>query len=145
MSETEKPTAAFILSLIGGIFILLGGGMRSMMVSYGFSSMMSDYWRYDGMMSQYGWEHGPGFGMMGRYAFGGIFGLVSVLFGVSVIVGALMLYNNPAQHTKWSIVILIFSVLSIFATAGFGTGFILGIIGGILALAWKPPKKNESS
>jgi hypothetical protein len=51
-----------------------------------------------------------------------------------------MLYNNPVDHTKWGMVIIIFSVLSIFssAMAGFGIGLILGLIGGILALTWKP-------
>ncbi len=39
MSETERPTAAFVLSLIAGIFILLGGGMMSML-GYGFSGMI---------------------------------------------------------------------------------------------------------
>jgi len=119
MSEAEKPTTAFILSLIGGIFILLGGGM----------------------MGGYGWGYGPGFGMMRGYGYGGMFGIAGVLFGVAVITGALMLYNNPTQHSKWGLVILIFSLLSIFgsAMAGFGIGLILGLIGGILALTWKPP------
>jgi uncharacterized membrane protein len=36
--------------------------------------------------------------------------------------------------------IIIFSVLSIFGSmmAGFGIGLILGLIGGILAITWKP-------
>jgi hypothetical protein len=77
MSETEKPTTAFILSLIGGIFMLLGGGMMSMMGSYGFGGMMNGYWVYGGMMGRYGtgWGYGPGFGMMRRYGYGGMFGL----------------------------------------------------------------------
>jgi len=147
MPEAEKPTIAFILSLIGGIFILLGGGMMSMMGSYGFGGMMNGYWGYGGMMGGYGpgWGYGPGFGMMRGYGFGGIFGIAGVLFGVVVIVSALMLYNKPVDHAKWGIVIIIFSVLSIFgsAMAGFGVGLILGLIGGILALSWKPPTTEK--
>ena len=141
MSEAQKPTVAFILSLIGGVFILLGGGMMFMMGSYGFGGMMNGYWGYGGMMDEYGWGYGPGLGMMRWYGFSGIFGLAGVIFGVAVITGALMLYNNPAQHTKWGAVILIFSLLSIFGSsmAGFGIGLILGLIGGILALTWKAP------
>ena len=54
LSEKEKPTIAFILSLIGGIFILLGGGMFSITGSYGFGGIMNGYWGYGGMMGGYG-------------------------------------------------------------------------------------------
>jgi hypothetical protein len=146
MTETEKPTVAFVLSLIGGIFILLGGGMISMMGFSGGGGMMNGYWGYGGMMGGYGngygygLRYGPGFGMMRSFGYTGMFGIAGLLFGVLVIVGALMLYNNPIQHSTWGLVILIFSVLSIFGSsmAGFGVGLILGVIGGILALTWKP-------
>ncbi len=87
------------------------------------------------------YSYGPGFGMMGGYGFGGIFGLAGILFGIVVMVSALMLYNKPIEHSKWGLLILIFSVLSIFgsAMAGFGVGLILGVLGGIFALTWKPP------
>jgi len=70
MSETEKPTVAFVLSLIGGIFILLGGGMMSMFLPYGGGGMMNGYSGYGGMMngySGYGGYGGNGWygGMMG--------------------------------------------------------------------------------
>ncbi len=65
----------------------------------------------------------------------GLFGLVS---GVIVLVSALMLRNRPSQRTLWGALILIFSVLSFFGTGGFLIGAILGIIGGIMALTWKP-------
>ena len=87
------------------------------------------------------YSYGPGFGMMGGYGLGGIFGLAGILFGIVVVVSALMLYNKPVEHSKWGVLILIFSVLSIFgsAMAGFGVGLILGVLGGIFALTWKPP------
>src|SRR5208337_816258 len=103
MTQQEKPTAAFILSLIGGIFIILGGGMMSMLGSYGYGGMMNGYWGYGGMMRGYG--YGPGFGMMGGYGFGGVLGLAGLLFGVVVIVSSLMLYNHPGDHSKWGIII----------------------------------------
>ena len=179
MSTGEKPTVAFVLSLIGGIFILLGGGMMSMFSPFGLGGMMRGYLGYGGMMNGYsgyggnngngwfggmmngyseyngfngnGWYGGmmgryfssPGFGMMGGYGygFGGIFGLAGIVFGIVVVVSAVMLYNKPTEHSKWGLLILIFSVLSIFgsAMAGFGVGLILGVLGGIFALTWKPP------
>ena len=131
MTNVERPTAAFILSLIGGIFILLGGGMMSML-GYGFRGMMSSYggWGY-GMMR-------PGFGMMGL-AFGAT-GILGLVFGVIVIISAIMLNSKPQEHTTWGTLIVIFSVLSIVGSAmgGFGIGLVLGLVGGVLAITWKP-------
>ena len=124
MTNEERPTAAFILSLVAGVFIILGGGMMSLF-GYGFMGMM-----------------GRGFGMMG-FAFG-MMGFLGLIFGVIVIISALMLNSKPQEHTTWGTLILIFSVISIFGSAmgGFGIGLILGIIGGILAITWKPPEKK---
>jgi hypothetical protein len=36
------------------------------------------------------------------------------------------------------ILVLVFSIISIIGGGGFILGFILGLVGGILALAWKP-------
>jgi len=135
MTQEEKPTTAFIISLVAGVFIILGGGVMSML-GYGFMGMMGRY--YGG----YGSMMGPGFGMMG-FAFG-MLGILGLVFGVIVIISALMLNSKPQEHTTWGTLILIFSVLSIFGSAmgGFGIGLILGIIGGILAITWKPTEKK---
>jgi hypothetical protein len=73
MGKTEeKPTAAFILSLLAGVFILLGGGTMTLIGSWlGNSGMLGQYGRWGGMM-------GRGFGMM-RFAFGamGVLGIIS--------------------------------------------------------------------
>ena len=134
---------AFVLSLMGGIFILLGGGIMSMFRPYGLGGMMSGYLGYEGMGR---YSSGPAFGMMGGYGFGGILGLAGVVFGIVVIVGAVMLYNKPSEHSKWGLLILIFSVLSIFGSAmpGFRVGLILGVLGGIFALTWKPPTTSKT-
>jgi len=134
MTNEERPTAAFILSLVAGVFIILGGGMTSLF-GYGFMGMMGRNGSWGGMM-------GPGFGMMG-FAFG-MMGFLGLIFGAIVIISALMLNSKPQEHTTWGTLILIFSVISIFGSAmgGFGIGLILGIIGGILAITWKPPEKK---
>ena len=134
MTNEERPTAAFILSLVAGVFIILGGGMMSLFGD-GFMGMNGRNGSWGGMM-------GPGFGMMG-FAFG-MMGFLGLIFGVIVIISALMLNSKPQEHTTWGTLILIFSVISLFGSAmgGFGIGLILGIIGGILAITWKPPEKK---
>jgi len=146
----------------------------SMFNPYGLGGMMRGYSGYGGMMNGYSGYNGyngyngyggyggngwygsmmgryfstPSFGMMGGYGygFGGIFGILGIVFGIVVVVSAVMLYNKPSEHSKWGLLILIFSVLSIFgsAMAGFGVGLILGVLGGIFALAWKPPTTSKT-
>jgi hypothetical protein len=133
MAQVDRPTTAFIISLVAGIFIILGGSMMSLL-GYGFMGMMGRYGGFGGMM-------GPGFGMMG-FAFG-MMGILGLVFGVIVIISAIMLNSKPNEHSTWGTLILIFSVLSIFGSAGgLGVGLILGIIGGILAITWKPTEKK---
>jgi hypothetical protein len=47
-----------------------------------------------------------------------------------LIVGAVKLNSNPLEHTKWGVIILVFSII--------GGVNIFGIIGGALALSYKP-------
>lgn len=143
MAEQEGPTIAFVLSLIGGVFILLGGGMMWMFGSYGFGGMMGGmmgFGGYGGMMgSGFGMMGYPGYGMMGGLGFG-LFGVLGLVFGAIVIISSIMLNSKPREHGTWGVVIVIFSVLSIFggAMGGFGVGLIFGLIGGVLAITWKP-------
>jgi hypothetical protein len=149
MADSERPTAAFLLSLVGGIFILLGGGMMSMvgswMGNYGYGyGMMGSYGGYGG----WGGMMGPGFGMMGGLGYGfGFIGVLGLIFGVIVIISAFMLNSKPNEHATWGTLIVIFSVLSVFGSAmgGFGIGLILGLIGGILAITWKPTKTQAQA
>jgi len=107
----EKPKTAFVLSLIGGIVVLV----------VGFLEIIRRYIRSETV--------GP---------FGGA-GLLGVLWGTLIIIGAAMLYTRPKQHARWSIIVLVFSFLSWIGTVGgLFIGFILGLIGGILGIIWKP-------
>jgi hypothetical protein len=109
---TEKPRTAFILSLIGGITVSLAG----------FFLMIIRYVR------------GTNIGL-----FGGTAGFLGIIWGTLIIVGAAMLYSRPQQHTTWSIIVLVFSLLSwIGALGGLIIGFVLGVTGGILGITWKP-------
>jgi len=96
-----------------------------------------------------------GYGMMG-YSYSGYgygnqygltsglglepFGLLGLIFGVIVIVSAIMLNSRPHEHSTWGVLIVVFSVLSIFGggMSGSGAGLVLGLVGGVLAITWKP-------
>ncbi|MEM3990098.1 MAG: hypothetical protein QW479_06865 [Desulfurococcaceae archaeon] len=119
----EKPTAAFVLSLISGIFIIIGG-----LVAAVISAVISEAF---GVI--------PGLGRLGGLII--ILGVLGFVFGIIVIVGAIMINSGVPEKVKTgSIIVLVFSILSLFVggTGGFIIGFILGLIGGILGLTWKP-------
>ena len=64
-----------------------------------------------------------------------IIGGIAVVFAVLIIVGAYMIYNG--MESTGGVLVLIFSVLSIFVGSGWLIGLLLGVIGGILALVKK--------
>src|SRR2546426_5110964 len=118
VSMAEKPTAAFVLSLIGGILILL--------VAIAIMALMS---ALSGLMI--------GVGANGSLAL--IYGAVGIIFALIVLVGAVMLWMKPQQHVAWGVIVLLFSLFSIISTGGLFIGLILGLVGGILGIVWKPP------
>lgn len=126
MSVQEKPTAAFVLSLIGGIFILLGA-----MVYLVFGLFIS---ATSSMI--------PFVGVVGG-AVGGVivvYGILGLVWSILVIYGATLISSGETDKVRTgSILVLIFSIISWFgAGGGFFIGFILGLIGAILGLIWKP-------
>ncbi len=121
IQRTEQPTAAFVLSLLAGLWMLGAGGM---MGGFGWGGMMGGGWhRMDGWMS----------GLRMR-SFGVWWPWLGVFAGIVVLVGAVMLYIKPEQRRSWGVVILVASALNIFlGMMGLLAGT-LGVIGGVLAL-----------
>jgi hypothetical protein len=121
MEAQEKPTAAFVLSFIGGTIILIGGTLEfigalaaSVVVSSLFGAPVGGLWV--------------------------LLGVLGLICGILVVVGAVMLYVNPKRNVPWGVITIIFSVISLLFAyfGGFVAGMILGIIGGALGIAWKP-------
>ena len=138
MSSVVKPEAAFILSLIGGVLILLGGGISLIWFTsggLGFGGMMGG--GFGGMMGGFqGMMGGVGF----PFGFMSAFSLLGLAAGILVIIGAIMINSRPAEHGTWGIMIIVFSILSFFGMGGFFIGAILGLVGGALAISWAPRK-----
>ena len=127
-SPKNMNLTAFLLSLIGGILMLINGGMSLMMLTYygtDFGFMWGMMGGYMGMMGSLGFPFGSFLGLM----------IVGLVCGIIVTIGALMLNSRPAEHRSWGIVILIFSVISFLGMGGFYIGAILGVAGGALALS----------
>jgi hypothetical protein len=123
IQRTEQPTAAFVLSLLAGLWMLAAGGM---MGGFGWGGMMG------GWHGMGGWMSGRGMGNFGVW-----WPWFGVFAGIIVLAGAVMLYVRPEQRRSWGVVILVASALNIFlGMMGLVAGT-LGVIGGVLALATK--------
>ncbi len=107
---SEKPTTGFIFSLIGGIFVLLGGLLWSAL-----GTLIAIFTSLGFLL----------------YAF--------LIFGIIIIVGALMMNSNPKSAHTWGIIVIILGVLSLIGITT-TLGGILSIVGGALALTWNPSR-----
>jgi len=115
----ERPLTAFILSLLGSMFVIVGTVLGYVLYS------SSPYASIGELTS--------------------ILASVSVAFGVLMLTMAVLLYLRPALHVAWGVTILVLasaSITSVFSGyGGFGlgvVGMVLGIVGGAIAIAWHP-------
>src|SRR3989441_10036810 len=116
MPLEERPLTAFILSLLGGLFVVVGTGLGFVLYSsspYGLVSELT-----------------------------GILVGVSIAFGILMLTLTMLLYRRPELHVAWGVTILVVasaSITSVFsAYGGPGLGFVgagLGIVGWAKAIA----------
>ena len=135
MGSISKPTTAYILSLISGVLIFIGG-IGNLIVSVLVRAFIRTFLG----------PYRPPLMLIWRPGLSIIWSIIGMAFGVIVIYSALMLNSAPKNHTMWGTLILVFSILSFMgAWAGFGAGLILGIVGGVLAISWKQPTLTPTS
>jgi hypothetical protein len=125
IGRSEKYTKAFILSLVAGILIVCNTVILGIAARW-FPSIIPTL---------------PGSSANDTavlYRLTAI-GLVS---GILVLLGAIMLHSKPGSKKTLGIIIVVFSISSVITGGGFIVGFILGIIGGALALSRKSKKQE---
>ena len=133
MSSQASPSVAFILSLIGGLIIVVGSSISVFLSTYGSPSGIY-YGMGPGMMRGFGFGYGSGWFS--------VLSFVAFVCGVMVLLGSIMLNVRPAERLTWGIIVLIFSVVSLAGMGGYFIGAILGMAGGALALSYRSPAKN---
>src|SRR5437763_2288836 len=108
----DKPTAAFVLALIGGIFVLIGGIFQAFIGA---------------AISSFGGTSGAtGAPELGSTV--AILGILGLIFGIIMMLGGVMLYTMPTSQTMWGVIVIILSISSI-ACHSFvccSVGFLLG-------------------
>jgi len=116
-------SAQFILSLTGGIIILIGGIVSLLWLIVGFPISFGPL---NDLRHTVGEQEFRMFQI--RYA---IAGLSS---GIAVTLTSFMLNMRPQESKRWGVMIIVLSVMSILGMGGFIFGMVLGIIGGALAI-----------
>ena len=120
---TKKPTKAFNLALTAGILIITNAALLGVVAEW-----------FIGIMPTLPGSSGNDPALLLGLAAAGL------IFGVLVLLGALMMRRKPANKKAWGIIVIIvivFSIPSVIMGGGFIIGFILGIISGKLALSEK--------
>ena len=120
---TQRSTVSFLLSLLGGLWMIGAGRMMSGRVLNGVGQGARHMvWRH-GMMPGLWW---PWFG---------------ILAGAIVIVSAILLYLLPRHHRSLGLTILVTAVLNLFLGMGGILASGLAIVGGALAVT--PPTASQ--
>jgi hypothetical protein len=112
----NKPTAAYILSLLGGIFALLGG-----LFLIGVGAVV-------GVIT-----FGLGFAVVGGL------GLWITICSIIVIVAASKLKSEPLEHSKWGAIILVFSIIGAWSILDFIGGILALVYKPVIAGAPQQP------
>jgi hypothetical protein len=115
----NKPTAAYIISLLGGIIGLLA----ALFVMF--------VWGILAWLTASAYEYGYyGYELSGFFIGYTIFGIWMLVTSILIIRYARKLNADPMQAGKYGKYIIVLSIL--------GIGGLLGLVGGILALTYKP-------
>ena len=112
----KKAQVGFVLSLIAGIIILINAVM--------FLGLADFIDALGGVIPTFVTDIFAGLAVVG------------VVFAALVIIGAILIYM-PGKETIGGILVIIFSIFSIFIGGGFIIGLVIGVIGGILGLRKK--------
>lgn len=117
----DEPTAAFVLSLIGGVTYLIIGLFVAIAAAF---------------MGSIAGMVGLGMVVLAAAAVGGI-GLLS---GIPMIVGSMMMRSPSKSLVRTgSVVLLVFTLVgALFTVGGLPIGFIPALVGSILGLTWNP-------
>jgi len=120
---SDRPTAAFVLSLIGGICYLVVGILLA---------------SASAVLGSVAGSLVPGLG--GVFV---VFLSVGLVSGLLMLVGALRMRSNDKSRVRTgSVLVLVFTLVgALFTAGGLIVGFFLGVAGSIMGLVWKPHEK----
>jgi hypothetical protein len=126
----EYPNIPSILALVGGVLIVLADVFLLTV-----ALVILPHLNYPNFMPPRGYTGTPGNLVSGFVGALAVFGMIC---GIIVTLSAVLLRLKPSHRQTWGILVLVFSILSFFGFGGFIAGAVLGIVGAIMTLRWKP-------
>ena len=129
----RKPVAAFVVSLLAGLWMLVASAAGGMgwHGGMGHGRMMGGMGR--GGMHTWMWRHD----YMNDFMAAGAWSWIGLALAVLVCVAAVIVYVRPQGHIAWGVTIIVGSVIGAVTGVGFLPA-VMGVIGGILAVTWRP-------
>ena len=115
-----------ILSMMGGVFIIVGGLFLIISLIWHFSI-------FDGLLAALFFE----FTGVYPHWLTIILIIISLVAGLFVVISANMMYRGSEDRLKWGFLVVLGSIAGLFCISGFGLGGILGIVGGLIFLSGK--------
>ena len=129
-TDVEYPNIPSILALVGGVLIML---VDAFLLTV--ALVILPHLNYTNFVPPRGYTGSPSNLVSGFVGALAIFGMIC---GVIVTLSAVLLRLKPGHRQTWGILLLVFSILSFFGFGGFIAGAVLGIVGAIMTLRWKP-------
>ncbi len=120
--------AAFVFSLLAGLWMLIMGGVTAWNYSRGHA------WGGSGAFG-WAWHHHHA---LHGYGGGLLWSWIGMAMGIFIVVGISVVLAVPAIARVWGWLIIGASVIDLLAGAGGFLAVVLGVIGGILAIVWQP-------
>src|SRR2546427_4222309 len=129
---------AYGISLLGGIWTFMGGVAKASaggIIKYTASGATFNNFVGNSVRS-------TNFGLAISSA--KISAVILILSGILVLVSAVVMSFRSHQYPAWGTVILVFSVVGLFAGGNFitGVGSVLGILGGLLAITYRTTSRT---
>ncbi len=115
----KRAAVGFAFSLAGAILILVRGIVRLIVGHDILNFAGSDMVRHR---------------LLAALTFS-VLGVIAIVFAIVIIIGAVLLYIG--MTTVGGVIVIIFSLLSIFVGSGWLIGLVLALVGGILGLLKK--------
>ncbi len=136
--SAQDRVPAYAISLLAGILTFIGGlakASTSGIIKYTASGATFNNFVGNSVRS-------TNFGL--AVASARISAVLLILSGVLVLVSAVVMSFRSHQYPTWGTIIVVFSVVGLFAGGNYitGIGSVLGIIGGLLAITYRTASRS---